>query len=371
MRWLYAASAWARYTSQTDQRLDHDVSIILQHDDPWTKLVDAIIDQRGRIKLESSDLAGRGAQHPFYRMTYILIKANGAVDWFNGVSLEGAHGRSYGLHSHHIFPQSLLYREGSFSNDNHLHRQQVNEIANRAFLTGTSNLELGSRRPAEYLPEIEAKYPGALQKQFVPLDPALWEVERYTEFLHRRRQLIATAFNNQMDHLIQQLLPTVPQSLDDVISAGESTTVEFKSTLRWDVQRNQVNKELQKVIAKTIAGLLNVEGGVLLIGVTDDGEIYGIEADISSIGRGDKDGFYQSLVQTLDTYLGKEFIPFIRPRFEHSGGKTVCIVEVDASPRPVFLRDGQDREFYTRSGNTTRPLDTEAAHDYIGMHWES
>ena len=101
-------------------------------------------------------------------MTYVLTKANGAIDWFNGVPLEMPHGKSYGLHSHHIFPQSVLYAEGGFSNDNHVHRQLVNEIANRAFLTGDSNLELGSARPADYLPEVMKKYPGALQKQFVP-----------------------------------------------------------------------------------------------------------------------------------------------------------------------------------------------------------
>jgi hypothetical protein len=28
---------------------------------------------------------GRTAQHPLYRMVYILAKAHGAVDWFNGV----------------------------------------------------------------------------------------------------------------------------------------------------------------------------------------------------------------------------------------------------------------------------------------------
>ena len=44
-------------------------------------------------------------------------------------------------HSHHIFPQSLLYESG-FDADNYVHRQTVNEIANRAFLTASSNIPL-------------------------------------------------------------------------------------------------------------------------------------------------------------------------------------------------------------------------------------
>jgi len=163
VRWLYAANSWARYTGQTDQRLEHDVSIIRNNEEPWTDLVNLIIEQRGRIELKPEGLEGRGTQHPFYRMTYVLVKANGAVDWFNGMPLDHPHGKAFGIHSHHIFPQAVLYNEGSFSVDNHVHRQLVNEIANRAFLTGDSNLDLGTRKPAEYLPEIEAKYPGALQ----------------------------------------------------------------------------------------------------------------------------------------------------------------------------------------------------------------
>ncbi len=371
VRWLFAATSWARYTSQTDQRLDHDVSIVLQNENPWGELVDAIIDQRGRIKLESADLVGRGTQHPFYRTTYILTKSNGAIDWFNGMPLADPHGKSYGIHSHHIFPQSLLYEHGGFSQDNHLDRQLVNEIANRAFLTGDSNINLSNKAPAKYLPEVETKYPGALQKQFIPLDPALWELDRYSEFLQSRRRLIAVAFNNQMQNLIEESAPAKKRSLADLIAAGESTTVEFKSTLRWDVQQKRVNKDLQKVIAKTTAGLMNTEGGSLVIGVTDDGGIYGIDDDLASLGRSDTDGFLQSLTSILDSYLGREFLPFAKPRVESAEGKLVCILDAGASPRPVFVRDGAQSEFYVRAGNTTRLLDSEGAHEYIGMHWQA
>jgi hypothetical protein len=247
----------------------------------------------------------------------------------------------------------------------------VNEIANRVFLTGDSNVTLGAKKPAEYLPEIEAKYPGALQKQFIPLDPTLWETERYRDFLQRRRELIAQALNNQMNHSLQEMELADKPSLSDLIRGGESASGEFKSTMRWDVQQNQVNKELQKVIAKAIGGLLNTEGGTLVIGVTDDGSIYSIEADLQSLGRNDTDEYYQALVQILDNHLGREFTPYVSARFENHDSKMVCLVDVEPSPRPVFLRDGSARELYIRSGNTTRPLDLEASHEYIGMLWAS
>jgi len=134
--WLYAALMWARYTAQTDQRLEADVQLVVREAEPWDLLRANIVEQRGRIDVKASDL--RGAQ-------YILAKAHGAVDWFNGAPLGTTHGDAYGLHSHHIFPQDVLYKNG-WDSENYTHRQAVNEVANRSFLTATTNLEISNER---------------------------------------------------------------------------------------------------------------------------------------------------------------------------------------------------------------------------------
>lgn len=204
IHWIYAAHTWSRYTSQTDQRLDHDVSIVLRSDDPCRDLINAIIDQRGRIEVKPNDLEGRWIQDPLYRMAYILSKANKAIDWFNGCKLENTFGQAYQIHSHHIFPVSLLYSKGGYSSESHIHRKIVNEIANRAFLTSDTNLHLSNKEPKIYLKEIEDKYPGSLEKQFIPTDPALWELDRYEDFLAKRRELIANAINEFMNSLLNE-----------------------------------------------------------------------------------------------------------------------------------------------------------------------
>lgn len=371
IHWMYAASTWARYSSQTDQKLDHDISIIQQGETPWKELVDAIIEQRGRIEVKPSDLEGRIVQHPLYRMTYVMAKAKGAIDWFNGSPLDATHGASYAIHSHHIFPSSLLYSAGGYDRENHLHKKIVNEIANRAFLTGESNISLSNTEPARYLPEIERKYPGALAKQFVPLDSSLWELDRFEDFLAARRRLIATAINERMEEYLSDLEPPKAQTLEELIGAGESPVLEFKSSLRWDLQTQQVNTGLQKVVAKTVAGLMNFEGGTLLIGVADDGTVVGIESDLKTIKRGDRDGFEQQLRQVLVDYVGAEFSQYVQVLFKEHEGVVVCSVRVEPSPKPVYLTDKGHKEFYIRAGNTTRPLDVQATHDYISMHWET
>jgi len=371
IHWLYAASVWARYSSQTDQRLDHDISLIGQFRSPWTELIDGIIEQRGRIEVKPSDLDGRIIQHPLYRMTYIVAKAAGAVDWFNGSPLYDTHGPSYAIHSHHIFPVSVLYSDGGYDPDNHLHKKIVNEIANRAFLTGSSNISLSNALPESYLPEIEAKYPGALTKQFVPTDPDLWRLERYEDFLAERRRLIADAINTHLKTLMTDPEPEASKPVSELVVMGESPTLEFKSSLRWDFRQEATNKGLQKVIAKTVAGLMNSEGGTLLIGVADDGAIVGIENDLKSLSREDLDGFEQTLRQVLAENCGAEFSHLVKSSYESVNGATVAVVKVDPSPKPIYVDGSGATEFFVRVGNTTRPLDLQASHDYIRMHWES
>lgn len=371
IHWMYAASAWARYTSQTDQRLDHDISIIQRIESPWKELVDAIIEQRGRIEVKPSDMEGRVGQHPLYRMAFIMAKAHGAIDWFNGSPLDSTHGPSYAIQSHHIFPTSLLYSQGGYDPENHLHKKIVNEIANRAFLTGDSNVSLGNTEPAQYLPKIEKKYPGALIKQFIPQDPNLWKVDRFEDFLAARRRLIADAINERMDELLANLERPRPQTLEQMLAGGENPILEFKSSLRWDLRTQQVNSDLQKSVAKTVAALMNFEGGTLLIGAANDGTIIGIENDFKTLKRGDKDGFEQTLHQVLVDYIGAEFTQYIHVSFEERSGHIVCVVRVEPSPKPVYITDKGGKEFYIRAGNTTRPLDVQATHDYINMHWET
>ena len=160
----------------------------------------------------------------------------------------------------------------------------------------------------------------------------------------------------------------LPQPLASMLT-GENAALEYKASMRWDLRTQQVNKALEKVIAKTVAGFLNSKGGTLLIGVADDCTVLGIEHDMKTIGRKDRDGYEQKLRQILTEALGTEFSQYQGVSFEKCEGKTICIVRVETSPKPVYLTDKGAKEFYIRVGPTTRPLDMEAAHDYISMHW--
>ena len=93
-------------------------------------------------------------------------------------------------------------------------------------------------------------------------------------------------------------------------------------------REQQVNKNLQRVIAKTAAGLMNSDGGTLLIGVADDGSIVGIENDIASLSTGNLDGFEQAFRQVLADNIGLEFSYLVNSAYEAANGLTVAVMKV-------------------------------------------
>ena len=366
IHWFFIAQIHQRYTGQTDSRLEHDVTIVLREESPWSSLLDQIVDQRGRITVDPNDFEGRGTWHPLYRMTYILTKARRAVDWFNGISLGSTVGDNYRIHSHHIFPQSILYQNG-YSSDNHLHRQIVNAIANRAFLTGETNLSISNRLPEDYLPEVEERYPRALENQFIPMDTQLWRVDRYRDFLSARRELISNNLNEFLEGFTSLDESTTIRPVAELIEMGEGSNLEFKSTLQWDVVEDRQNKALRDSVLKTLAAFMNSDGGNLLIGVEDSGHIFGLDKDFSILG-GSQDRFLQLLSSLIADKIGPQYASLVSPQFEDMDGKTICVVKTSKSSEPAFLSGQRGREFFVRVGNTTRALDPEQTVNYIEVN---
>jgi len=368
--WMFLAIIWQRYSGQTDQRLDRDVYIAINSNDPVNDLVNEIKDQRGRIEIKPADLEGRGSANPIHRMLYIVTKSMKAIDWANGGSLQDTIGDYYGIHSHHVFPQAFLYRNG-YDSENHLDKKKVNEIANRAFLTRDSNFDISDKDPEEYLQEINKKYPGALAQQFIPVSTNYWSVKKYDEFLMERRRLIADAINTFLENLKGRKNESRDRRIDykEILIKGENNFVEFKSSLRWDVVKENVNKTMEYVVAKTLSAFMNSEGGKLFIGVDDSGKILGIENDIETLHKKDKDGFALQLVQVINQYLGKEFHQYLSNEIIEIDGKNICIVNVVNSDMPVFVKNEGREEFYIRASASSQPMGMREGNEYIKTHW--
>ena len=140
--------------------------------------------------------------------------------------------------------------------------------------------------------------------------------------------------------------------------------LEFKSTLQWDVVQKQQNKALRKSCLKTIAGFMNSDGGTLIIGVEDDGTIFGLERDLNLLG-GSRDKFEQTLVNIIADEIGPALGHYYRIRFEQVDEQLVCAVEVHPVGDGVFVKSEKGKEFFVRIGNTTKSLDPADTHTYL------
>jgi DNA-binding response OmpR family regulator len=157
----------------------------------------------------------------------------------------------------------------------------------------------------------------------------------------------------------------------ELLRSGESATVEFKSTMRWDSRQRKVSEEIEMAVLRTVAGFFNSPlGGTLLIGVSDAGNVLGLEADCVTLGRKDRDGFETFLVNVLLGAFGRDSISLIEVDFASVQQQDVCRVRVKASPGPVYLADRKGAEdLFVRTGNSTRVLTTREAVQYCAMRW--
>jgi schlafen family protein/Eco57I restriction-modification methylase len=162
------------------------------------------------------------------------------------------------------------------------------------------------------------------------------------------------------------------QEIAALIAKGESATLEFKSSARWDMKQNKADKLIEGIVVKTVAALLNSEGGALLLGVDDDRNVIGLAHDYKLFGKKDsRDAYENFLTGLLLNNLGKDSAALFSITFHELDGKDVCKVEAKKSPKPVFVKDPSGEHLYIRAGNSTRQPTTKEAIDYCKMHWPS
>jgi hypothetical protein len=169
---------------------------------------------------------------------------------------------------------------------------------------------------------------------------------------------------------IRQLSAALDDDVRGTIALGESATLEFKSTFRWDLREGHINRALETVVMKTLAGYMNSQGGTLLIGVADDGGIVGLESDYSALKKPGRDGFEQVLMTSIASKLGADACQSAQTVFHSVEGKDVCRVIVSPAHRPIYVRDGETPKLYVRTGVSTRELNVQEAINYTATRWK-
>ncbi len=159
--------------------------------------------------------------------------------------------------------------------------------------------------------------------------------------------------------------PASDAEIRELLRAGESDRLEFKSSARWDRRRGELNRALEHVVVKVIAGFLNGAGGDLALGVDDSGEILGLEPDYATLKRKDRDGYEQFLMTLVASKLGANVCQYIRIRFHDVAGKELCRITAEPADHPVYVHTGSVVAYFLRTGNATRELNTKEAVEHI------
>jgi ATP-dependent Lon protease len=162
--------------------------------------------------------------------------------------------------------------------------------------------------------------------------------------------------------------PPIVQELSDekkLIQAGEGVKLEFKSTMRWNLQTDKADKAMEYSVLKTLIAFLNTEGGTLLIGVEDDGSVLGINADQFA----SEDKYSLHFANLVNGKIGKQFAGQIRWNLRELQNTKILRVDCSPSSVPVFLKAKDGEEFYVRSGPSSVRLSPSEVLAYSKKHF--
>ena len=176
---------------------------------------------------------------------------------------------------------------------------------------------------------------------------SFWMVRRYGGTLDD--------YANLYDH-------TDPEgSIRRLIGIGEGRAVEFKSTMRRNLHTGKAGKEIEMAWLKAVAAFMNTDGGILLLGVNDSGEINGLESD----DFGNEDKCMLHFKNLISQHIGAELSKYLHFSLIRLDEKTVGVVVCNRSTEPVFLKTPKSEAFYIRNGPSSDELPVSKVLTYI------
>jgi hypothetical protein len=190
--WFFVATIHGRFSGSPETKIDQDLKAILSPT-PFPGLFSNLRRQIATFEVTPEMIEGKYQGHSFLPLIFAIARKKGAKDWFTGTTLSSTNvGSEHQLELHHVFPRGQLIDTHQFKT------QEIDDIANIAFLSQKANRAILASRPKDYLAKIESE---RLVSQNMPMDQSLWEVERFRDFLAERRKLLVGAMNKYLQEL--------------------------------------------------------------------------------------------------------------------------------------------------------------------------
>lgn len=187
--WLVVAYLNQRFSGQSTTVLNNDIRTILKKEDPINALIENLKEDRAIFNTEPTHIKGR----QFKFILYVLFRDIRTRDFVSGFGIDSLTASSSNkLDFHHIFADSIL--------KNTKYKDKKEDVANKTFLTNKSNKKLSNSEPT-YLSDYPKKF---LEAHLIPIDDNLRYLDKYEEFLQKRKLLISNALNKFLAKLKKQ-----------------------------------------------------------------------------------------------------------------------------------------------------------------------
>jgi TPR repeat protein len=174
---------------------------------------------------------------------------------------------------------------------------------------------------------------------------------------------------------------TIHSGVGKYIQDGEGQLIEFKSSFEWNHREEKRDILIGLNVVRAIASFQNSDGGMLLIGIDDDGNPVGIQKDLEILKTPSNEKFQRHLVQICSDTIGIVATKNITVTFEDYEGAEICLVDVNPSEKPVIVNPEKrykDKKtgniamagcFFVRQGNMSKNLSTKDAVDWTYDKW--
>lgn len=178
--------------------------------------------------------------------------------------------------------------------------------------------------------------------------------------------LVAEEVKSTAMEEFRRLAPNL--ELMTLIKAGETNLVEFKVGAFRNPKNGAKDDGMMLNVLQEIAAFMNTDGGILLIGVEDNGTIQGIEPEyaIANPKKQNWDGYLLNLTDRFKRLSIPNASQYCKVEKHNLDGKDICQISIQATPEPVHIED----KFLVREGNRKRELSVKEGHDYIVKHWQ-
>ena len=377
-RWFFMSAVTGRFTGSPESAMEFDLAGLRDVDtsDGFVKTLSQICD----ITLTNdfwavslpNDLATSSPRSPSlfaYLAALVLLDARVLFSKIKVADLldPSVQANRSAVERHHLFPKGFLNKQVITA------IRETNQIANYALVEWGDNTDISDQAPVDYLPSMKARFShGELERMYrLHALPPNWEHLDYRVFLEKRRELMAQVISDGYATLIAgeigEDLSTAEFDLSNVVMNGESEAVEFKSTLRTNLHTGSKDPRMELAVLKTLAGFLNTNGGMLVVGVSDDGSPVGIQVD--EFDNEDKMSLH--LVNIVKSRIGIPAMTTLHVHFDDHDDYRVMVVKCRKASTPVFVKDGDTERFNIRTGPSTTELSPSQTQEYIKQRFSA